>query len=1023
MEEYFMMGAAGDDDFVEGELLGDQLVAKFLQVGFHKDMRHPCEWVDYHSFESQKRGFQILVAHPIVWRRDGRLVGQTGSIAEFRKEVRDTYGLEVPVDAATAAKISAENLRLAEERAKPDSWKPACGNYKKIWSNGVSFQGTWRDYTPCRGTITYQDGSSFEGTLREGVAHGKGVFRYANGAKFVGSFAKGKRMGLGHFVDKDDVYDGNYKDGVCHGKGTRTYKSGRQYTGDWLRNYATGKGVENRPVSGDAASTGDAKDQYEGEFLNGRRHGWGMMRYASGDVYRGEWADGLRSGFGELMFYLASAQDGVEGEGEGSTPADGAPPAADAATTAADAPPAAEGAADKSDAPTPAAERRSLLYTGEFAADAPLVGRLAFKGGLTCPVPGEVDAPSGAGWVEAMRKAALEWESAASQRVRRETLPEPPVEFPVKSDTSSLMSGAVSEELWEILRHRLTPGGDTIYACIAPGLDRRRVDPVGLTALSPACYLTFREAFWPVLAKLHPGFDLQRATHANDLSQAALVPLCAALGEHVVSCVVSADRAIEGLPFGAAVDLDQRRHIEEMAAGALARTALDGAYHPAEGSASFEEAARPATEEELREAGVFFAAEDCPDARDFPDARGVYLASDGAAALSVTVNRAEHLTFRATSTSNLSAAFASLVAALEQTESKLKEEYDGALFARLPRLGYVTSDPAALGCAFFAQVVVRLPKMARRSDFVHLASSRGVEIKRAAPPAHPPTAAPNKGAPPSDQYALSVRPRLGQTEVDAVNTLANAVGFLTRCERQLLTGRKTLWLVDEHPSVCVVGGPASAKKALGGRVAEILGIQCIDAADILTEVFEGERSSQLSVQAVAEARACTKSGVPVPTGSEVEKALCERVVTKLRSVDCQASGFVLVGFPRNAAQLQALELVGLAPNKLVVLEEPEAAVQQRCGALRVDPRNDALLDFAASGGPNDKALRACLLRRPRDEPSAVKRRLTLARTGIAAVRARLPAGTQQLILNAANDKEEAQAAKAVTFVREPPPPQ
>jgi hypothetical protein len=47
----------------------------------------------------------------------------------------------------------------------------------------------------------------------------------------------------------------------------------------------------------------------------------------------------------------------------------------------------------------------------------------------------------------------------------------------------------------------------------------------------------------------------------------------------------------------------------------------------------------------------------------------------------------------------------------------------------------------------------------------------------------------------------------------------------------------------------------------------------------------------------------------------------------------------------------------------------------------------------------------------------------LARTGIAAVRARLPAGTQQLILNAANDKEEAQAAKAVTFVREPPPPQ
>ena len=39
MEQYSIIGVAGDTVFVEGELLGDQLIAMFPKISFVKDMR------------------------------------------------------------------------------------------------------------------------------------------------------------------------------------------------------------------------------------------------------------------------------------------------------------------------------------------------------------------------------------------------------------------------------------------------------------------------------------------------------------------------------------------------------------------------------------------------------------------------------------------------------------------------------------------------------------------------------------------------------------------------------------------------------------------------------------------------------------------------------------------------------------------------------------------------------------------------------------------------------------------------
>lgn len=47
----------------------------------------------------------------------------------------------------------------------------------------------------------------------------------------------------------------------------------------------------------------DGGDVYEGEILNGKRHGHGTYTWADGDTYEGDWRDGKRCGRGKLIQY------------------------------------------------------------------------------------------------------------------------------------------------------------------------------------------------------------------------------------------------------------------------------------------------------------------------------------------------------------------------------------------------------------------------------------------------------------------------------------------------------------------------------------------------------------------------------------------------------------------------------------------------------------------------------------------------------------------------------------------------
>jgi hypothetical protein len=75
-------------------------------------------------------------------------------------------------------------------------------------------------------------------------------------------------------MDNETVlWQGNVKDGYAHGEGLLTWYYFK------------------RVVS-----------TYKGEMRLGRPHGYGVYRFADGDIYEGSWHDGKRHGFGRQWF-------------------------------------------------------------------------------------------------------------------------------------------------------------------------------------------------------------------------------------------------------------------------------------------------------------------------------------------------------------------------------------------------------------------------------------------------------------------------------------------------------------------------------------------------------------------------------------------------------------------------------------------------------------------------------------------------------------------------------------------------
>ena len=201
-------------------------------------------------------------------------------------------------------------------------------------SSAASYEGAFAEgKRNGKGTMHYRDGSVYSGEWLNDNYHGQGVLVYKNGDRWEGEWKNGKRhTGFGDYeLSKEEQhYKGEMKDGLLHGKGKLTYEKTSHidfYDGDWVNDKKTGFGVMqfrngnyyegqwlNDKIHGNGVYTfreTSSAASYEGAFAEGKRNGKGTMHYRDGSVYTGEWLNDKKDGQGVLVY-----KNGDRWEGE-----------------------------------------------------------------------------------------------------------------------------------------------------------------------------------------------------------------------------------------------------------------------------------------------------------------------------------------------------------------------------------------------------------------------------------------------------------------------------------------------------------------------------------------------------------------------------------------------------------------------------------------------------------------------------------------------------------------------------------
>ncbi|PNY04144.1 phosphatidylinositol-4-phosphate 5-kinase [Trifolium pratense] len=113
--------------------------------------------------------------------------------------------------------------------------------------------------------------------------------KWANG----GNVFDGIRHDNGKYTwSNGTIYEGDWVDGKMAGKGLIIFPSGNKYEGEFSGNWYHGKGTH----------TWKDGRIYIGDWEKNKMNGRGIMKWANGDVFDGCWSNGLRHGNGKFMW-------------------------------------------------------------------------------------------------------------------------------------------------------------------------------------------------------------------------------------------------------------------------------------------------------------------------------------------------------------------------------------------------------------------------------------------------------------------------------------------------------------------------------------------------------------------------------------------------------------------------------------------------------------------------------------------------------------------------------------------------
>ncbi|XP_042369074.1 alsin [Plectropomus leopardus] len=163
----------------------------------------------------------------------------------------------------------------------------------------------------------YKDGrlkeATYDGRWLAGKPNGRGVLKWPDGRIYTGTFKNGLEDGYGEFVapnktlNKNDHYQGYWKDGKMHGLGTYRYASGEVYDGSFQDSMRHGHGMLR---SGKLNTS--SPSVFIGQWLQDKKTGYGVFDdITKGEKYMGMWQDHQRQGTGVVVTQFGLYYEGA----------------------------------------------------------------------------------------------------------------------------------------------------------------------------------------------------------------------------------------------------------------------------------------------------------------------------------------------------------------------------------------------------------------------------------------------------------------------------------------------------------------------------------------------------------------------------------------------------------------------------------------------------------------------------------------------------------------------------------------
>ncbi|KAG9266420.1 creatine kinase, testis isozyme-like [Astyanax mexicanus] len=343
----------------------------------------------------------------------------------------------------------------------------------------------------------------------------------------------------------------------------------------------------------------------------------------------------------------------------------------------------------------------------------------------------------------------------------------PKEEFPSLDGNYTYMAQVLDLHMYTRQFNRATDSGVIFDDIIRPGLEepgtRTGLRTAGCLAGDAQSYILFCDFFDRIIEAYHNYRVSSDATQHSDFNYDNLKGGDGCDPVYAVSCEVCVTRCVEDFCFPTHCSRGERRQLLT-----LAKTALDQLGEEFPGKFySIDDLNQEMKDKEIVMEGPPASLMKIGVARDWPDARALWVSEDGT--LAVWVNMEDHLRLVSSrNDSNIQEAFAVICNSLLKLEAlytKLRHP-----FIWKPHLGWVVSSPAEVGTGLKASITVQLVHVVRhkRRDSILDRLRLRMEINHL-----------------SGMHKVSNQQTIGLTEVELTQLVVDGVKLLIRIEKRL----------------------------------------------------------------------------------------------------------------------------------------------------------------------------------------------------------------------------------------------